>query len=232
MKYMKRLIKGIISATMLFGVSISTVEAKEPLHQKEISELNTVTEDRIDELTNAIDYEQEYLRAKAGLSDLPITKEIMDACEASIINADGNKQILETYATVKKLGQVQRSNGLNNVYSLTVFSATKTNSGNAQKWDTTAYGTVTWIDNLGMQNEMVNAAGGWTPGYNDELTDRAVEYGAMTNDENSSAWRYPAGNSFSYDGNSNMKGWVIFLDSTVNVKGSLLRLRVTSSILT
>jgi hypothetical protein len=74
MKSMKRLINGIISATMLFGVSISTVEAKEPLHQKEISELNTVTEDRIDELTNAIDYEQEYLRAKAGLSDLPITK--------------------------------------------------------------------------------------------------------------------------------------------------------------
>lgn len=64
---------------------------------------------------------------------------------------------------------------------------------------------------------MVNVSGGWNPGYYDELLKRVVEYGAMTNNENSSAWRYPSGNQYSYDGNSNMKGWVIFLDSTVDV---------------
>lgn len=233
MKSMKRIISGIISATVLFARSLSTVEAKEPLYQEEIPELYTVTEDRIDELTNAIDYEQEYLRAKAGMSDIPITKEIMDSCEASITDINGNKQILETYATVKKLGQVQRSDRLNNVYSLTVFSTTKTDSGTAQRWNTTAYGTVTWIDNWGTTNEMVSAAGGWTPGYGDELTNRVVQYGAMTDKMDiSTAWRHPAENSFYYDGNSNMKGLVIFLDSTIDVNGSNLRLRVTSSILT
>lgn len=232
MKSIKRVISGMISAIILFALSLTMVEAKETFHKEDNPDISLVTEDRIGELTNTIDYEQEYLRANAGLSDIPVTKEMLSLCEASITDSDGNEQILDTYATVKRLGQVQRSNGLGNVYSLTIFSATKTDSGTAQKSNTTAYGTVTWIDNLGLENKMVNASGGWNSGYNDQLLNRAVEYGAMTNNNNSSAFRNPSGNQFSYDGNSNMKGLVIFLDSTVNVNGSMLRLRVTGSILT
>lgn len=230
MKGMKKVVRGFISVTMLFALSFSTVKVEAALSQKDVQGIQLVSEDKIGELTNAIDYEREYIRAKAGVSDLPITKEMLDACEASITDSNGNKENLNIYATVKKLGQVQRSNGLRNIYTVSVFASTKTDSGSAQESNTIAYGSVTWIDNFGLGNELVSVAGGWGPGYQDQLAGRAVEYGANTNDPDSRASKSPSENEYSYEGNSKMIGWVMFLDSTVRVNGNILRLRVVGSI--
>lgn len=231
MKGMKKVVKGVISVTMLFVLSFSTVKAEAPLSQKDVSGLQLVSEDKIGELTNAIDYQREYTRARAGVSDIPVTKEVLDACEASITDSNGNKENLTVYATVKKLGQVQRSNSLSNIYTLSVFADTKTDSGTEQKYDTIAHGSVTWIDNFGLRNEMVSVEGGWIPGNNNQLLNRVVYYGANTDNPGSTATKTPSENTYSYEGTSSMQGWVIFLDSTVKVDGASLRLRVVSSML-
>lgn len=196
-----------------------------------MSGLQLVSEDKIGELANAIDYQREYIRARAGVSDIPVTKKVLDACEASITDTNGNKENLTVYATVKKLGQVQRSNSLCNIYTLSVFASTKIDSGSEQKYETVAFGSVTWIDNFGLRNELVSVDGGWIPGYKNQLLNRVVSYGANTNNPDSTATEYPSENTYSYPGTSSMQGWVLFLDSTVKVDGASLRLRVVSSIL-
>lgn len=232
MKGMKKVVRSVISVTMLFVLSFSTVKAEASLSQKNVSGLQLVSEDKIVELTNALNYQREYTRATAGLSDIPVTKEVLDACEASITDSNGNKENLTVYATVKKLGQVQHSKSISNIYTLSVFASTKTDSGSGQKYQTTAYGSVTWIDNFGLQNKLVSVAGGWMPGNNNQLLNRVVSYGAQTNNPDSSVSVALSENenSYSYAATESMQGWVLFCDSNVKVDGADLRLRVISSI--
>ncbi len=230
----KRFLSGIVTVTMLFSLVFTSVEAKESTKIERNPELKLVTEDRIDELVDAIDYNQEYLRAKAGVSDIPIDKELLESCTATLTDAEGNANKLNTYVTVKELGQIQRANEYSNIYSMTVFSdtATKTDSGTAQKYNTMAYGTVTWIDNLGMANELVEVSGGWNPGYKEQLLNRKVRYGANTNSMDTTLSFTTNSNSFHKYANSKMVGWVLFLDTYVEVNGGLLNLYVTSGLFT
>lgn len=101
----------------------------------------------------------------------------------------------------------------------------------AQKYDTIVHGNVTWIDNFGLRNELVSVDGGWIPGYKNKLLNKVVEYGANTNNPDSTAIKTPSENTYSYAGTSSMQGCVMFLDSTVQVDGASLRLRVVGSIL-
>ena len=195
------------------------------------SQAKLLTENEVRVLANSIDIEEQYERAKAGISDLPITQEIADACQAYVTDENGKTESIPVAVTIKKLGQVQRAGQQRNVYTLTAFASdTKTEYNTSQTLETTANVSLTWIDNLGIENELVSVSGGWSPGNNNQLTDRSVRYGA-DNDDDRSTTRFPSGNSFSYDGTSSMVGFMLYVDSTVYVYGRALRCRVVSSIL-
>lgn len=227
MKKHKKIGGAFISVVLLFVLCVSTVAAKDLEY---LDQMNILSENDIYMLVDSIDLEQEYVRAKMGLSDIPVTEEMIDLCQASITDENGNTEYLSTVGTIKKLGCIQRSKKVCDVYTLTVFSSdTKTDSGSAQKNGTTAYGSLTWIDNFGIENELVSVSGGWTPGYGEQLLDRSVTYGA-DNDSAKSALKYPSSNSFSYNGTSKMVGLLMYANIDVKVNGNSLNLRVVGSI--
>lgn len=155
---------------------------------------------------------------------------MLNSVDAYFTNADGTKEKAEVYATVRKLGTVNRSGNVNPVYTLTVVakSSQKTDTGSAKKRDTTATGSLTWIDNLGGVNELVSVSGGWST-TNHTLTDRKVFFGVNGGTEES---RQPTGNSFSYKPTQTHKGFILHLDTYVDIDDSVnLDLRVVSSFL-
>ena len=188
-----------------------------------------LSEEDVCTLANSINIEQEYERAQAGISDIPVTKEMLSLNEAVLTDENGNEESLPVIGTVRKLGQVQRSNKLYNVYTITAFaSSVKTDTDSETLHNTTAFGSITWIDNTGINNELVSVSGGWTTGGTDQLSGRSVEYGADNNDDKSAFYELGDGvNSFSYSGTDKMVGWVMYLDTYVNVNSKKLSFRVT-----
>jgi hypothetical protein len=75
-----------------------------------------------------------------------------------------------------------------------------------------AYLSVTWIDHLGVNNELVAVQGGWQTART--LYDRTVYYGVDSNN----VTKYPSGNSFSY-ANLGIRGYQIHAVSTVRSAG-------------
>lgn len=203
------------------------------------NELPESTEDEMLEMTDvwmeSMDYDVELERAKEGISDIPITEEMLDSCKATITNEDGTMEDADVYVTVRELGRIEKSGqDGGTVYCTTAFaSSEKTDSGTSETVDHTyAYGSILWIDNLGVKNRLLRVTGGWSTS-DDVITGREVGYGISGKTADPLyVTQYPSGNTFTYNGNSRMEALWLCLETWVSVNGRKLRLRVTNHVTT
>lgn len=184
-------------------------------------------------LTDGIDYEMEFKRAQSNISDVPITEEMLENCEAAVTDESGKIEEADLWMTVRSLGNVSRLDGETaTAYCLTAFAAKagqKTDSGQSGTVDHTyAYGSLVWIDHLGIGNELVSVSGGWSTSGKDTLKDRYVGYGVSFGSGDTYLEKKPSGNTFSYSSNGKMKALFVCLDTSFTVNGEGLSLRVVN----
>lgn len=162
---------------------------------------------RLDEALSTIDIAREISDAKNGLIGENVDPDILKSIELSSAASENVSY------SVKKLGDVLTRNGeTGSLYSLTAVSTTKTTSDTTDMDNVHAYLSVTWIDHLGVNNELVAVQGGWQTART--LYDRTVYYGVDSNN----VTKYPSGNSFSY-ANLGIRGYQIHAVSTVRSAG-------------
>lgn len=170
-------------------------------------------------MLSSLNIEEEISRAQRGITDIAISEEIKEQIIAYTMNGKGDKEQAEIKATIRNLGSIIKNETTGTMYTLTVVATgvEKTDSDNTSKHNSRAYASVTWIDNLGTQNELVSVSGGWNLGPN-TLTDRNVNYGVTSGSDNKREHRTPSKNSFSYQGTSDMVGFTLFVDTYAYIK--------------
>lgn len=212
-----------------------TTTQKSSLNEVPFSEGNISDKDQLlpVAVASSVNYEEEYLRAKNGISDIPITEDILNSFEAVCIDSNNITEELNVYLTVRELGTFTRSKNPGTIYSLSAFASNeKTDSGSEKISITTTYGNLVWIDNFGPGNELVKVSGGWSTTSQDEITGKSVSYGVNDVIDPASISKNPTEDTFSYNGTSSMVGLVLYLETISRVNGHYLRLRVINSIFT
>lgn len=172
MKNVKKIMALALAVSLCLPDSIYAANASLESTEEEMLEMTEVW-------TESIDYDAELERAREGISDIPITEEMMESCEATLTNENGTVEEADVYITVRELGNVAKSGEEGGtVYCITAFaSSEKTDSGTSATVDHTyAYGSILWIDNLGVKNRLLRVTGGWSTS-GDAIADREVGYG-------------------------------------------------------
>lgn len=178
-----------------------------------------------------------YTEAKAICSSINLDKEINDASKNVIdktisakvlknISVGSTDKNAEVNYTVKNLGTNLNDNGTEStVYSLT--AVTKTNISSSTAYGFTAWVSIQWIDN-GLADQLLSAAGGWSPDDPFALSHKQVWYGVSTINFN---WvsglysvGYPSADEFYYSAPSNYTGILLRAYSYVDVYGTPLAL--------
>lgn len=161
-----------------------------------------------EEVLAQIDLEAELSDAEKGIIGQDVSEAILQNIEI-----DGNEG-METSYSVKNLGQVETDEGSRGtMYSLTaVMKSTKTTSGQNNIDNVHSYMSVTWIDNLGTDNELCSVSGGWETERT--LSNRKVQYGV----DDSTKTKNPSGNTFTYT-NIGMTGYQISATMSVHSAG-------------
>lgn len=230
---MKKRIRIIISTIAILLISNSAMVYAAPWDEENTFSKDLMTyEECVEVVYHADIYEKEaFSRATRGVSDIPITEEMLNLIEVTSTDEEGNIEELDVYMTVKEIGHVMQNGEIGTFYMLSAFASTKDDSGTASYSKTTAQGTVFWIDNPGVNNELFGVSGSWTTN-GDSLSDRRVEYGA-DNDWSKIKTKYPTSNTYAYTEKAgSIMGLLLHLTSYITVNGQSLRLRVTSSIFT
>lgn len=194
---------------------------------------------------NAADMETDTMIQNAGISmftgDINFSEDLEDAL-SGVIDSRVSEDVLqnieitsndeeEVIYTVKYLGTICKndktvqskiySNNLEgDVYSLT--AATKVKKGETTEDNVYCWIHMTWIDNLGTNNEIVSVSGGWTPNGK-TLSGRQVWYGVQTVDgsfaEDLYESRFPVTNTYSYKPSKTLSGFSLRAYSWVDVEG-------------
>lgn len=229
-KSMKKRIISMLFAGILCASSIISVSAAtETEFTQTVS--NIALQQQYMSLINTLDYEVELERAESGISDVPITQEILDNCIATSTDENGNVVNLDVKVTIRDLGTVTRSVSEEgeHLYALTaVASETVHNDDNVTKDGITAYGTLIWIDHLGINNELFGVTGQWLSDMSGYPTGRQVMHGVVGGN---SVTTYPTINAFSHYGSGlgTFKGFALFLETHCRTRyGSDVRLRIIS----
>ncbi len=161
----------------------------------------------LNQFMNELNYATEIRDADAGFIDPNVENRILKSIH---ISAPAEKAV--TY-TVKKMGKVyDRSISCGDLYTLTATSKTKVTSDTTDQDNVHAYLSITWIDNLGVNNELVSVQGGWSTERS--LYDRTVMFGV----DDYTRTEYPTSNSFSYP-NIGLNGYRMHAVSTVQSRG-------------
>lgn len=110
-----------------------------------------------------------------------------------------NVDIFDISYTVKDVGKVISENDtIGTMYALTAVAKEKESSTEKEVFGVECYITIVWIDNLGINNELVSVYGGWTA--NDRvLSERSVFYGVWETGDTTN--KFPNKNTFSYSSN-------------------------------
>ena len=230
---MKKKMRIIISIVAIFLISNSaTVYAAPWVGEVNFTKDLMTYEECVEAVYHADTYEKEaFARAVRGVSDIPITEEMLNLVEVTSTDEGGNIEELDVHMTVKEIGTVIQDGEIGTFYMLSAFASTKEDSKTASYSKTTAQGSVFWIDHSGTNNELFGVSGSWTTN-GDSLSDRFVTYG-VDNDLSKCKNKYPTSNTFAYTETPGIIGYLIHLDSYITVNGGYrLRLRVTSSIFT
>lgn len=196
-----------------------------------------------------VDPEEEISRAMAGISDLQMASVISSEAPATISSSNSSDpyNLHNTYTTVRKIEtprtcSASDSNG--DIYAKTtvvVLSADKSNSDSKNKDYVTAYATVYWRDNFGMQNDFLGASGGWdrdvdpATGSRPSLSNRKVSIEAYDDASHTETEYFkPLSNTFEYSQSDFEKSaWKLILRTYVTIDSdAVLELAVASSMFT
>lgn len=170
--------------------------------------------------------------AQLGIIDESIESQILDSiavsyCADSSISSRSNENNISDTPTysLRNLGEIyDNGEAIGTVYALTATE--KTSSNSASQGSANAWISIVWIDNLGVNNELVSVTGGWNPNGH-ELSDRYVSYTVTqySGDSGYTIGSSPAGNSFNITVGAS--GYLFSATSEVCVDGALSRLTVS-----
>lgn len=171
-------------------------------------------------LTESINLSEEISKACNGVTDPLVSEDVL--AQISTGSFDEN---VDVHYTVKFLGNISgnelsRGTTTGNVYSVT--ATTKTTMDTYEEGELFAWISMTWIDNLGIDNQIVRVQGGWaTGGY--EVLDRQVWYGvkgvSTTFEGDLYETQFPETNSFNYEPSKNLVGLTLKAYSFCDLHG-------------
>ncbi len=183
---------------------------------------------------SSIDLQTEIHNAENGISDIPITSDMLEDVTAIVRDKDGNIiETLDISMTVRKMSESRSINGVTTYTATYVARAkNKADTGTATKDDVVATATVTWNDIFGTTNELVSVSGGWTVG-NNSISDRKVAFGSILfNGETYTETKKPYSNSFYYSP-EDISGYTLFVNTQALIStGNTISLSVKSKITT
>lgn len=170
--------------------------------------------------------------------------------EAILEKADGTDKLVQVYTTTREIAtpntMTTDSSEHGKVYATTAVAAVtmsedKSDTDSVNDYYVTAYGTVYWRDNLGVNNEFLGASGGWDSDINPATNKKpTLSNKSATIHGQSYARDYvykqitPTGMTYSISKSSfNYKRWEFWLTSAVTVNGKdKLNLKVSTGFLT
>lgn len=174
-------------------------------------------------LADSLDYSEEINKAFNGVIDQQVSEEVLGRVSALSTNPDPDKEV---FCTVTYLGSIPEttSRGLSNrnVYSVTAVE--KTTSNTSEEDGMFAWISMTWIDNFGLDNEIVRVQGGWGTGAYSVLS-RQVWFGVKsvlpdsTFDGDLYEVRYPTTDSFNYVPSKKLVGGILRAYSFCDLDG-------------
>lgn len=175
----------------------------------------------------------EIYNAVNGVSDVPITDDMLNSAVAIITDSEGNVlQHIDVDMTIKEM-PASRLSGVTTYAVTYVARANKTDSGTTTKDDVVATATVTWNDILGMTNELISVNGGWTVSGT-TLSSRKVAYGSKSfTGETYTETKTPYSNSFYYSP-EDITGYTLYVNTSAKIDstGNTILLYVESKITT
>lgn len=204
----------------------------------------------IDGYDITVDKDEEIYKALNGITDLEsVPMNMEDGDVAVIIDEIGNIIPVEVYSTTKEIilpskYSVDMEEDTSKVYATTnvaVYSSDKSDSGSVNDYYVTAYATIYWRDNLGVENEFLSASGGWDADTNPStgkvpsLSSRSVTLKGTSSATNyHQISRTPKSNTFEIAGKDfTYKQWQYALYTSVKVNSKdTLKLTVVTGILT
>jgi hypothetical protein len=204
-KKMKRKMLSLIMGLIVFLSTSSIVSAGEISNFQMNKEALLSTINMSEEISNALN----------GITDESVPEDIMnqvdvgvqvvpkDLSRSELMGVDAS-DIFDISYTVKNVGNIVSENGdIGTMYSLTaVARGTQKEEYEPHTEDNVdCYITLVWIDNFGVNNELVEVWGGWWPNGR-TLYDRQVWYGEMNRVgefiEGKYSIKYPTSNTFDY----------------------------------
>ena len=132
----------------------------------------------VDGVDITIDIEEEIYRAKNGITDVDMP---------SMMTISSDSDDLQLYTTTRKISTAKPLDNDAQLYATTsvavmpLASEDKLDTDSINYFHVTAYGTVYWRDNLGINNDFLGASGGWDPDTNPDtgklpvLSNRQIE---------------------------------------------------------
>lgn len=205
---MKKVISMFMAFAFCLSFSISATATYQPND-------NYIVE--VADLVASLDIEEEIEHALSGVIDNDVSQNVLD--NISIVSDDKDSEVLYT---VTCLGEVSSGDNIGgNVYTLTAVS-TKNTSKNKTEDNVYCWITLTWIDNLGVNNELVSVSGGWTANGR-TLSNRQVLYGVVGADgsflNGKSEIKNPTTNSYYYTPSKSLVGLSLRAYSWVDSAG-------------
>ncbi|MGB8451881.1 MAG: hypothetical protein WCD89_06060 [Anaerocolumna sp.] len=144
-----------LSIIIIFSLSInSTALAASAVNSEKV--FNTITS-----RLSTVNKDIEIKRALEDISDVEITKDLYDQLGAYSEESNGDRENLKVHATIRDLGSIAYNGKTGILYTMTMVTngTQKTDNSNTSLKDVLAYGSVTWIDYLGTNNELVSVSG-------------------------------------------------------------------------
>lgn len=219
---MKRIVTLFLVFVMVFGCVVPAYAADNEPTTIDISEINS--------LISQYSLSERLRDAKLQVIDSAVSQEVQSSISVSASRSPDSDECDDlTSYSVRNLGLVTEGDKcIGTLYTVTsVLGTQKTTDGSTTEDGVYAWLAVTWIDNFGIDNELLAVDGGWVPNGR-TLTNRLVSYGV----NGSNTYQYPSGNSFSY-GNIGSVGLTISASSYVKSSGynSIIAVHVTPTII-
>lgn len=179
-------------------------------------------------LTNTLNYSKEINKAFNGIIDQRVSEEVLERVSAFTTSPDAEVSYTVTYlGSVSGTTSTKSSDSDRNVYSITAATKTTTATNDEYQSDGLyAWISLTWIDNLGLNNEIVRVQGGWgTANY--VASNRQVWYGVKSAlpgevfDGDLYECRFPSTNSFNYTPSKSLVGGILRAYSWCDLKNHL-----------
>jgi len=208
----KRIMISSLIAVYVISCTTSTFAAENPTCDKESENVAKAALLQAESL----DISTEINKAFDGVIDSRVSKNVLDS--VSVLCTDDEVDVSYTVSYLGDITEYGSTTG--SIYTLT--AATKTTSTYVTEDNVDCWISLTWIDNLGTNNEIVKVTGGWNANGR-TLSDRQVYYGITRLNggfiSGLSESKFPTSNTFSYKPSKTLSGLYLTAYSWVSSSG-------------